>query len=135
MKAKQLVAVTLLFALNGHLLLVRGFLASFEAVPLRPVAIGDLTASVTANVGRFLVAALEIAAPVVVVLFLSEIALGLVSRAVPSLNVFAMSFPLKILLTLTVASLVFALLPGAVSALTDRITTETAALMRILAAS
>jgi len=83
----QLIAVTLLFATNGHLFLLRGFMA----------------------------------APVVVVLFLAELALGLVSRAVPSLNVFAMSFPVKILLTLSLAAVAVGLLPGAVSTIMDRI--------------
>lgn len=120
-RLQQLIAITLLFALNGHLLLIRGFMASFDVVPLRTVDLGALARAVTVDVGRFFVAALEIAAPVVVVLFLAELALGLVSRAVPSLNVFAMSFPVKILLTLSLASVAFALLPGAVSSIVDRI--------------
>ncbi|HEX8972496.1 flagellar biosynthetic protein FliR [Oryzihumus sp.] len=134
-RVQQLLAVTLLFATGGHLLLIRGFLTSFEVLPLRVVSIGALAGTVTNNVGRFFVAALEIAAPVVVVLFLAELALGLVSRAVPSLNVLAMSFPLKILLTLSVAGVAIGLLPGAVSALLDRITTDVAAALRILGAA
>jgi flagellar biosynthesis protein FliR len=134
-RVHQLLAVTLLFALNGHLLLIRGFLTSFEVLPLRVVNIGDLAGIVTRDVGRFFVAALEIAAPVVVVLFLAELALGLISRAVPSLNVFAMSFPLKILLTLSIAGVAFALLPGALSALVDQISTDVAAALRMVGAA
>lgn len=129
-RVNQLVAVTLLFALNGHLLLVRGFLSTFQVLPLHPVSLGALADRVTSNVGTFFVAALEIAAPVVVVLFLAELSLGLVSRAVPSLNVFALSFPLKILLTLTLASVAMALLPGAVSMLVDRIVVDVAGVAR-----
>ena len=117
----QLVAVTLLFALNGHLLLLRGFMTSYDVFPLQPVSISALATAVTDNVGMFFVAALEIAAPVVVVLFLAELALGLVSRAVPSLNVFAMSFPAKILLTLSLSSVAIALLPVTISTILDRI--------------
>jgi flagellar biosynthetic protein FliR len=123
-RVNQLVAVTLLFALNGHLLLLRGFMASYDVLPMNPVSIAALTQTVTANVSTFFVAALEIAAPVMVVLFLADLALGLVSRAVPSLNVFAMSFPFKILLTLTLASVAVGMLPGAVSSILDQIITS-----------
>lgn len=130
----QLIAVTLLFALDGHLMLVRGLLTSFEALPLHPVSVSALTASVTADVGRFFVAALEIAAPVLAVLFLAELALGLVGRAVPTLNVFSMSFPLKILLTLSLAGAAMWMLPGTVTALLDRIAHEWVVALRALGA-
>jgi flagellar biosynthetic protein FliR len=120
-RVNQLVAVTLLFALNGHLLLLRGFMASYEVFPMHPVSIASLASTVTSNVGTMFVSALQIAAPVMVVLFLADLALGLVSRAVPSLNVFVMSFPIKILLTLSLASVAMALLPGAVSSILDNI--------------
>jgi flagellar biosynthesis protein FliR len=58
------------------------------------------------------------------VLFLAELALGLVSRAVPTLNIFAMSFPVKILLAISLAGVAFSLLPGAVSRLLDQATRD-----------
>jgi flagellar biosynthetic protein FliR len=98
------------------------------------VSTSALASTVSANVGRFFVAALEIAAPVLAVLFLAELALGLIGRAVPSLNVFAMSFPIKILLTLAVAGLALSLLPGAVTKLLGRTMTEWATTIRVLGA-
>ena len=53
----------------------------------------------TADMGRFFVAALEIAAPLVAALFLADVALGLLSRAAPEMNVFLLGLPLKILVT------------------------------------
>ncbi|GAA2735660.1 flagellar biosynthetic protein FliR [Pedococcus aerophilus] len=123
-RIQQLLAITLLFAANGHLILVRGLMMTFETVPLRPLAIGDLARLVTDDLGRFLAGALQIAAPVLVVLFLSELALGLISRAVPTLNIFAMSFPVKILLAISLAGVTFSLLPGAVSRLLDQATRD-----------
>ena len=122
-RVNQLVAITLLFTLNGHLLLLRGFSTSYDVFPMHAVSISALTRTVISNVGIFFVSALEIAAPVMIVLFLADLALGLVSRAVPSLNVFAMSFPLKILITLSMASVAMALLPGAVGSILDHILT------------
>ena len=54
-----------------------------------------------------------------VVLFLADAGLGLLTRVAPALNAFAMGFPLKILLTLALAGTVFVALPGVVDALTE----------------
>ena len=50
----QLIAVTLLFATNGHLFLLRGFMASYEVFPLHPTSIGTLTQTVLAARGHVL---------------------------------------------------------------------------------
>ncbi len=130
----QLLAVTLLFAAGGHLFLVRGLLATFSVVPLHPMSLGDLARLVTDDVARFLGGALQIAAPVLVVLFISEVALGLVSRAVPSLNIFAISFPVKIVLAITFSGMAFALLPGVVSTLMDQVGRDMTSVARMLGA-
>jgi len=62
-------------------------------------------------------AALEIAAPLLVVLFLAQVILGLVSRAAPAMNVLSISFPFMILLTILLAGLAVPLVPGAVDSL------------------
>jgi flagellar biosynthesis protein FliR len=62
-------------------------------------------------------AALQIAGPMVAVLLLADVALALLSRAAPALNIFAFGFPVKIMLTLTLLGLTFPLLPPALDAL------------------
>jgi flagellar biosynthetic protein FliR len=116
----QLVAVTLLFATNAHLLLVRGFLQSFEAIPVSGSLTGQLAHLLTENVGRFFVAALEIAGPVAACLFVAELTMGLLARAAPSLNVFALAFPLRIGVTLVVTAIALPLLGPAVVNLVHR---------------
>lgn len=134
-RVQALLATTLLFASGGHLLLVRGLVTSFHTAPLRPMALGDVGRLVTDGLGRFLTAALEIAAPVMVVLFLAELALGLVSRAVPTLNIFAVGFPVKILLAVSLSGVAFALLPGAVSRLVGQAAQDMGAVARMLGTS
>jgi flagellar biosynthetic protein FliR len=113
----NLVATTLLFATNGHLLLVRGFLESFDAAPLTTLSLEGIGELVTHDLGRFFLAAVEIALPLLAALFLAEVALGLLSRAAPAMNVFVLGMPLKILLTLSLAGLAVPLLPGALDSL------------------
>jgi flagellar biosynthetic protein FliR len=128
----QLIAVTLLFATGAHLLLVRGLVASFDVVPLKADA-GALPKLMVSQVGRFFISALEIAAPLVLVLFLAELAIGLVGRAAPSLNVLSTSFPLKILLSLSLAGLTLTVLPGALERLVQNILRASATASRMLA--
>jgi flagellar biosynthetic protein FliR len=65
-------------------------------------------------------AAVQIAGPLVVVLFLADAGLGLLTRVAPALNAFALGFPLKILLTLILGGIVFIALPGIVASLTGQ---------------
>ena len=82
----------------------------------------DLAAPVQAAtnaVGQLLLSAVQIAGPLIVVLFLADAGLGLLTRVAPALNAFALGFPLKILITLTLGASAFVALPRIVSALTD----------------
>lgn len=114
----QLLATTLLFATNGHLLLVRGFLTSFDAVSANPT-LDDFSEGFIDAFGTFFLAAIEIAAPLLAALFLAEVALGLLSKAAPQMNVFLVGFPVKIILSLALVGLALPLMPGAVSSLVE----------------
>jgi len=115
----SLIASVLLFATGGHLLLVRGFLTSFEALPLDGFRSERLAEILTADLGTFFVAALQIAAPLVAALFLTDVALGLLSRAAPEMNVFLLGLPLKIFITISLVSVAIPVFPAAVSSMTD----------------
>jgi flagellar biosynthesis protein FliR len=72
------------------------------------------------GVTQMFLASVQIAGPLLVVLFLADAGLGLLTRVAPALNAFAMGFPLKILLTITLASIVFIALPWIVASLTGQ---------------
>ena len=107
----QLVGTTVLFASGGHLILVRGFLRSFDAVPLSGLTAGAAQ-MMTAQLGLFILAACEIAAPILAALFLAEVALGLLTRAAPQLNALQLGMPLKTLMALLLTGLALPLLPA-----------------------
>lgn len=125
----QMLATVLLFATGGHLLVVRGFLSSYDAVPLDGgIDLGRLGTVLTTGLGHFFVSALQIAAPLVAVLFIADLGLGLLTRVAPSLNALSIGFPVKIGLTLLLVGLTFPLLPGVVTDLVDTATRAAAAL-------
>ena len=114
-RLNSLLAVTLLFALDGHLLVIAGFLSSYEALPLdTAISTSDLARVVTVGIGQFFVSALQIAAPLIAVLFLVDVGLGLLTRVAPALNAFSLGFPAKILVTVLLVGVTLPLLPGAV---------------------
>jgi flagellar biosynthetic protein FliR len=122
----NLIAITLLFASNAHLVLVHGLLASYRAVPAATTQpLEALTRLVIADVGTFFVAAVQIAGPLLAVLVLTDIGLGLLTKAAPTLNVFSLGFPLKIFVTLLLVGTTFLALPGAMSNLMGKITKST----------
>jgi flagellar biosynthetic protein FliR len=111
----SLVATTLLFVSGGHHLLVRGFFGSFDAIPAGAPDPAVFARVLTSNADDFLLAALEIAGPVIACLFVAELSMGLLARAAPSLNVFALAFPVRVVVTLVVVALALPLLAPAVT--------------------
>ena len=116
----QMTALALLFASGGYQLILGGLARSFAALPVGGgIDLAVPLETITAAVGQMLLAAVQIAGPLIVVLFLADAGLGLLTRVAPALNAFALGFPLKILITLTLGAAGFMALPGIVASLTD----------------
>jgi flagellar biosynthetic protein FliR len=116
-----LLATTLLFTSGGHLMIVKGFATSYVGMPVGgDVPTDQIAAVLMTAFSMMFLAALQIAGPMVAVLLLADVALALLSRAAPALNIFAFGFPVKILLTLTMLGLTFPLLPPALDALIEQ---------------
>lgn len=114
----QMTAIVLLFASDGYQLVLGGLFRSFDAVPVTGmIDLGRPTEALVGAVGQMLLSAVQIAGPLLIVLFLADVGLGLITRVAPALNAFAMGFPVKIALTLVLVGFVYAALPGVVGAL------------------
>ena len=114
----QMAALALLFASDGYQLVIAGLIRTFDALPLGGgIDLAQPVQAMIAAVIQMFLAAVQIAGPLLVVLFLADVGLGLLTRVAPALNAFALGFPLKILLTLTLAGFMFLALPRIVSSL------------------
>ncbi len=115
-------ATVLLFTTGGIVLLARGFVQSFRVVgttvPAHDVAV--LPGSLASDIVSFFAAAIEIAAPLVAVLFVAQALLGLIAKSAPQAGVFALGFPLQVLLGLLVLGLSIAAVPNDLSSLLER---------------
>jgi flagellar biosynthesis protein FliR len=92
-----MVGLAMFLALGGDAWMLRGIARTFALVPLtRGARLGSLVGGVETASGTIFVAALEVAAPALLALLVTDVAFGMVSRVVPQLNVFAVGFPTKI---------------------------------------
>ena len=120
----NLVAATLLFASEGHQLILRGFMQSYRTLPLDATfSLETLSKLLTTGIGEMVVAAVQIAGPLIAVLFLTDVAFGLLNRVSPALNAFQLGFPAKIFLLLTLSGTAIAILPRALDSLIDKAVT------------
>lgn len=110
-------AILVFLALNGHLLLISGLAESFHTLP-----IGDMIqkkgimefANWGGSIFEF---ALQISLPVLAAMLITNLALGILTRAAPQLNLFAVGFPI----TLTIGFMVLALSMPYLSPMLDRV--------------
>lgn len=105
----NILAVLIVLATNGHHLILRGLAASFEAVPLSGVKMkGEIGQKLIELSADIFVLAVQISAPVMISLFLISVALGILARTVPQMNVFIVGFPVQLAVGMAV---LFATLP------------------------
>jgi flagellar biosynthetic protein FliR len=93
----SLVGLAMFIAIGGDAWVLRGIARTFTLVPLTKSApIASLTSGVEQAFGSIFIAAIEVAAPVILAMLVTDIAFGMVSKVVPQLNVFAVGFALKV---------------------------------------
>lgn len=106
-------AVVICLATNAHHAVIRALGESYTLLPLGlggGIA-GTLEASVAHIFGLIFMIGLRIAAPLIVVLLLVELALGLIARVAPSLNVMVAGAPVRVVAGLLVIALTVSGLP------------------------
>lgn len=94
---QYLFALVLFLALDMHLPMIRALGETFELIPLGGAIYTDkLPLEYARLTGQVFLIAVKFAAPVMAIMFITEMALGVISRVVPQMNVFIVGFPLKI---------------------------------------
>ncbi len=84
------------FAMNGHHLLIQALTSSFTVFPIAGEKFfASMLDGLIGSAGEIFVIALRLSAPVLIGLLLSDIVLGVISRAVPQMNVFMVSQPIQ----------------------------------------
>lgn len=94
-----MLALVFFLSIDGHHLLIKGILASYDWIPVQsmlPATVSEnlVTLSLMIIKNMFWMAVL-IASPIVGTLFLVDVALGILAKTVPQMNLFVIGIPVK----------------------------------------
>lgn len=132
---KYILTVMLFLALNGHHLYLSTIIESFRHVPLGAMHWFnkelDVIKFLTAMTSEIVIIALKLASPIIAVILLVNITFGLASRAVPQMNVFAVSFGANIIVGLFVVLVSLPAFTNLVTSLFDDFTPDLMKLVRL----
>jgi flagellar biosynthetic protein FliR len=110
------IALLTFFAINGHHTLIRTLAASYAELP---IGIGhidpSIVQSVTSMLGLVFVLGVRLAMPIIVVLLVVELAMGLISRAAPMLNLMTVGMPVRLIVGLLVVAAVVGVAPAVIT--------------------
>ncbi|GEN33605.1 flagellar biosynthetic protein FliR [Aneurinibacillus danicus] len=108
---KYMLTMLFLLTANGHHLLIKGILASYQAVPIdrwfNGLENGSLTAFLVEKFSYMFMSGMLLAAPMVSSLFVIDVALGIVAKTVPQMNIFVVGMPAKLLGGFLILMIVF----------------------------
>lgn len=92
-----ILSILIFFAINGHHMLLQALMDSYALVPIGKAVMSTTLAESVVKMGAdlFLIG-FKVAAPVLAALFLATVALGIVNRAVPQMNVFVIGMPVQL---------------------------------------
>jgi flagellar biosynthesis protein FliR len=90
-----LLATLVFLSINGHLMMIATLAQSFQAIPIGAAALPpNAWSNMVLFGGKVFSAGLLFALPVTVALVITNLALGVLTRAAPQLNLFAIGFPI-----------------------------------------
>lgn len=92
----MLTTALILFAFNGHHLVIGALAESFVSVPVGATLAAPGFAALAGWGGAIFATGLHIALPVTAALLATNLAIGMMTRAAPQLNIFAVGFPLTL---------------------------------------
>jgi flagellar biosynthetic protein FliR len=112
-------AVVLFLGLGGHRVCLGALARSYVAIPVASLpgvsGYAALAAATIDMTGELLLIAVGLAAPVLVAAVLTDLALGLVNRVAPQMNVYVLGMPAKALTGAVVVLLTLSIVAGEVS--------------------
>jgi flagellar biosynthetic protein FliR len=97
----SMIALVLIFVTDLHHLMLRGLVGSYTVFrPAEPPPLGDLTELIVRLVSSSFLLGIQIATPFMAFGFIFFLALGLVARLMPQVQIFFVAMPLQIVIGL-----------------------------------
>ncbi len=135
MSVIQTLFATLMFlSLNIHHLFIRAIMDSFRVIPLGGWRLsGELVNFLVIRTADIFIIGIRLAAPVMVALLLTTVALGIMARAFPQMNIFMISMPLNIGLGLVILGMTLTIFFHVLEVSFGHLSAQIAVLYRLMA--
>ncbi|MGA8864756.1 MAG: flagellar biosynthetic protein FliR [Gallionella sp.] len=91
-----IIASLAFLAINGHLYMISALAESFQTLPIGSMMSAQGYNGIVHWGGTIFVYAVQISLPILAALLITNIALGILTRAAPQLNIFAVGFPITL---------------------------------------
>ncbi len=96
-RLKNILAMLFFVLIDGHHFLIEAVVYSFKLLPIGTWSMTSLGINKIIHISASVfVIGIKIAAPAMVTLFLTSVAMGITARAVPQMNIFFVGFPMRI---------------------------------------
>ncbi len=107
----QLAGTLIFLVINGHLIMFNAFYKSFALIPPAKATIdGGIMQEIIAHSNMLFICGLQISMPVIAIILMGDVALGIISRTVPKMNIFQLSFAVKIVIGMVLIVKLFPIL-------------------------
>jgi flagellar biosynthetic protein FliR len=112
----QLFALTLLLTAGGHVMMLDALADTLRIIPIgSAIHMPDGARALAETGATIFTAALRFAAPVLGAIMITNVSLGVLSRAAPQLNIFTVAFPLQIGIGLLVLAMTLSVVAAAIN--------------------
>lgn len=102
---QSILCAMIFLSINGHHYFIAALAESFNIIPpLRFGLSGDLLNGLVKFLGEIFVLAIKIGAPVMVALLITNVAMSIISKTMPQMNLMAVGFPITITVGLIIMS-------------------------------
>ncbi|GGD68257.1 flagellar biosynthetic protein FliR [Paenibacillus nasutitermitis] len=131
---KFMVATLIFLSVNGHHFFITALLDSYQWVPLSNslfshIYKGNISTFLVHTFAETFMLALQMSAPIIVAMFLTDVGLGFLARTAPQYNIFVIGIPIKIIVGLL---MLVVLLPGMLAIFEHLFTQLFAAMQELL---
>jgi len=126
--------MVIFLTINGHHMLIDAVVRSFNIIPISTAVFSQgMTPQLIQIMGMVFIIAFKISAPIIAAALICDVALGILSRTMPQMNIFFVGIPLKIVLGLVVVMITIPAFISIVSFSIDNINEQTNTVMNLMA--
>lgn len=127
-----ILAFLFLLMLNGHHIIIQAIIDSYKFIPIGTFIYNEDVLSIIVNsVVQSFNIGFRLSLPILAIVFLTDVLLGIMVKAIPQMNVFVVGMPLKVFIGLIVIMLTMPIFYGSVSGIFDLIVNDIYHLLKL----